>query len=257
MEQQKLFQSRSPQESNQGSEAGEPFVQSQGIDLDFCLGEGEGEDGFRFDALLVPNRRDISEHPLSPQNCHNSGDHPEYHHGFTPTMPATRSSFRTHDLLTAPLATSPVTYNLARRIPILPAIFAPYPSYLDDTDRSYLHRAGAFCIPSESLQLALLRAYIEFVHPSMPILDLEDFLSLVKYGEQPHSTGQKQQLSFLLFQAVMFAGAEFASLRALISAGFATREAARNVLFGRVKVSRPFCVLACLLAVQPKPEIQN
>ncbi|TVY13909.1 Cutinase transcription factor 1 beta, partial [Lachnellula arida] len=237
VERQNLFNRRSPQESNQGSEAGEPFVQSQEIDLDFCA--GEGEDSFRFDTLLVPNRRDISEHPLSTQN-NNSCDNQKYYHGSTPTIPATRSSFRTHHLLSAPLATSPVKYNLARRIPILPEIFATYPSYLDDTDLSYLHRRGAFCIPSESLQLSLLRAYIEFVHPSMPILDLEDFLLLVKYGEQSHNTGRKQQLSFLLFQAVMFAGAEFASLRDLISAGFESREAARNVLFGRAKLLYDF-----------------
>jgi hypothetical protein len=80
----------------------------------------------------------------------------------------------------------------------------------------------------------------------MPILDLEEFLSAVKYGsaslDGQRGTGierenaLKKQVPFLLFQAVMFAAVGYVSMSALRSAGYHSRENAKWVFFSRVRV---------------------
>jgi hypothetical protein len=97
------------------------------------------------------------------------------------------------------------------------------------------------------LQIASLKAYAECVHPSFPILDLEEFLSVVKCelagleGESgqhdEQEVGREKKICFLLFQAVMFAAVDFVSLKFLKEAGYKSRENARAALFARVRVS--------------------
>jgi hypothetical protein len=126
----------------------------------------------------------------------------------------------------------------------LPRVFTSFPRHLTTADISYLQARDALTIPSEPLQIALLKADVEFVNPTMPLLDLEEFLSAVKYGTAgPGSIARenagKKQISLLLFQAVMFAGAGFVSLKILREEGFQTRETAKGVLFSRARVSSP------------------
>jgi hypothetical protein len=47
----------------------------------------------------------------------------------------------------------------------------------------------------------------------------------------------RKQISFLLFQSVMFAGVEYAPLKTLKEAGYKTREDAQKAFFSRVRVS--------------------
>jgi hypothetical protein len=125
-------------------------------------------------------------------------------------------------------------------------VFIPFPRHLEAPDLLYLHSRDALTLPNEDLQIHLLKAYIEFVDGGMPLLDLEDFLSTVKYGYQnldgqkgigvERENANKKQISFLLFQAVMFAGVEYVSMGALREAGYETREDAQRVFFSRVRV---------------------
>lgn len=107
----------------------------------------------------------------------------------------------------------------------------------------YLHTRDALTLPSETLQIALLKSYVDHVHWNMPILDLEDFLCTVKYGCEGSGAGknpdEQNQITFLLFQAVMFAGSEYIGMKILREAGWHKREEARRALFGRVKVGPP------------------
>lgn len=157
----------------------------------------------------------------------------------------------------APLASAPIERPATsetpdRRLPILPRVFIPFPRHLEAPDLSYLHSRNALTLPTESLQIQLLKSYMKFVHGNMPLLDLEEFLSAVKYGYQnldgqrgigvERENANKKQISFLLFQAVMFAGVEYVSIGALREAGYKTREDAQRVFFSRVRVG----LLACL-----------
>lgn len=103
----------------------------------------------------------------------------------------------------APLATA--TLQQASK---LPRIFAPLPDHLNDTDILYLTTRSAFVLPSQVLQVALLQSYVEFVYPSMPILDLDEFLGTLK-------TGKGKKISLLLFQAVILSAVEHVPERIL------------------------------------------
>jgi hypothetical protein len=165
------------------------------------------------------------------------------------STPLRQNSSRTISWVQSPLASalptqhsSPSTHSGSS----LSGIFTPFPSYLDAGDFSYLQSHGALTLPSEDLQLELLKAYIEFVHGSMPVLDLEEFLTIVKYGngglEAPkrednrYENAAQRRISFLLFQAVMFAGVGYVSTRVLKEAGYESRESAKRIFFRRVKV---------------------
>jgi hypothetical protein len=127
----------------------------------------------------------LSEHPLTeilPTACIDSPQ-------AAAPLPRSASSLRTKSWvqIQSPLASAPVNISLTtetpdRRLPVLPRVFIPFPRHLQVPDLSYLHSRDALTLPKEGLQIELLKAYIEFVHGSMPLLDLEEFLSAVKYG---------------------------------------------------------------------------
>ncbi|CAG8974964.1 hypothetical protein HYALB_00012087 [Hymenoscyphus albidus] len=99
-----------------------------------------------------------------------------------------------------------------QRIPRIPKIFNAFPKSVDSTDMMYLHTRDALTLPSEILQIALSKSYVTHVHWNMPILDLDDFLYVVQYGGGESGAGKSthapNKIEFLLFQAVIFAGAE-------------------------------------------------
>jgi hypothetical protein len=162
--------------------------------------------------------------------------------------PQATSSSRTKSWIQiqAPLASAPPPAASSQAEIKLPPVFTPFPQHLDSDDLSYLHSRDALTIPSENLQIALLKAYISFIHPTAPILDLEEFLAAVKYGQlgldgergkciEREMDGRKQ-IPFLLFQAVMLAAAGVVALRVLREEGYLDRERAQRVFFNRVRV---------------------
>jgi hypothetical protein len=95
-------------------------------------------------------------------------------------------------------------------------------------------KKGALTVPPKgTLRSEMLRAYVEFVHPYMPLLDLQDFLTVVDKTD-----GSNGKVSLILFQAVMFAGSAFVDMQHLRKAGYATRKEARKDFFQRTRVSR-------------------
>lgn len=87
-------------------------------------------------------------------------------------------------------------------------------------------------MPPPYLRDELLKAYIEFVHPFMPLLDLYDFVMIVESGN-----GTLGRISLILFQAVMFAGSAFCDFEHLRNAGYANRKEARKDFFQKTRVS--------------------
>lgn len=115
----------------------------------------------------------------------------------------------------------------------LPAFVRPLPPHLEPEDVQYLADKDALTIPDEQLRNELLRAFIQYVYPSMPILDLADFLSPIAYGS---SGGRHRPISLLLFQAVMFVSVTFISAESLHKAGFHSWKDARKTFFRRVRL---------------------
>ncbi|KAH7130774.1 cutinase transcription factor 1 alpha [Dendryphion nanum] len=114
----------------------------------------------------------------------------------------------------------------------LPLYIKPLPSRIGPDEISYLEKKGALTLPQGTLRSEMLRAYVEFVHPYMPLLDLYDFLTII---DRPD--GSLGRVSLILFQAVMFAGSAFVDMRHLRAAGYVTRKEARKDFFTKTRVS--------------------
>ncbi|KAI1415176.1 fungal-specific transcription factor domain-containing protein [Hypoxylon sp. FL1857] len=117
----------------------------------------------------------------------------------------------------------------------LPAFIRPLPSKIAPEDVSYLHTKGALSLPSPSLQNALLTAYVEYVHPYMPLIELHDFLGMINSRD-----GLYGQTSLFLYQSVMFAATAFVDVKYLKEAGYANRKAARRDFFYKARLLYDF-----------------
>ncbi|KAJ6145232.1 hypothetical protein N7470_009127 [Penicillium chermesinum] len=82
--------------------------------------------------------------------------------------------------------------------------------------------------------LALLKSYVHYVHPYMPLMDLEEFLQTIAQNDGT------QRISLLLFQAVMFVGMAFVDMKHVHAAGFQNRKQARKVFFQRARLLYDF-----------------
>jgi hypothetical protein len=101
-------------------------------------------------------------------------------------------------------APSPVSDAAAHEEP--PAFFKPFPNHCTPLDLEYLHRKGALIIPQVPLRLEIIRCYIEYLHPYMPLLDVEELLQTFDPTINPP---RQRRYSFLLFQCIMFAAVAF------------------------------------------------
>ncbi|KDN65070.1 putative fungal specific transcription factor domain-containing protein [Colletotrichum sublineola] len=117
----------------------------------------------------------------------------------------------------------------------LPAFVKPLPAKIAQEDVTYLHAKGALTLPALPLQNALLQAYIEYVHPYMPLLELYDFLAVINAQD-----GLYGQISLFLYQAVMFAATAFVDMKVLREAGYPTRKAARKAFFQKTRLLYDF-----------------
>jgi hypothetical protein len=129
---------------------------------------------------------------------------------------------------------APFFGNIRQKSPSgdLPRFIKPLPAKIGPEEISYLEKKGALTVPKGTLRSEMLRAYVEFVHPYMPLLDLHDFLTVI--DKQDGSNGK---VSLILFQAVMFAGSAFVDMQYLHSAGYSTRKDARKDFFQKTRVS--------------------
>ncbi|KAF2088914.1 hypothetical protein K490DRAFT_38524 [Saccharata proteae CBS 121410] len=117
----------------------------------------------------------------------------------------------------------------------LPLNIKPLPARIGPDEIAYLDKKGALTIPAPDLRNELLRAYVEFVHPYMPLLDLHEFLLVL---DRPD--GSLGKLSLILYQAVMFAGSAFADMDHLRRAGYLNRKEARKDFFQKTRLLYDF-----------------
>jgi hypothetical protein len=114
----------------------------------------------------------------------------------------------------------------------LPDYLKPLPQRMTSVDIDYLFARGALCLPENSVRNALLRSYLEYVHPYMPLVEVHEVLQIINDG-----TGETGRISLLLFQALMFAGTAFVDMEYLRAAGYSNRKAARRAFFQKARVS--------------------
>jgi hypothetical protein len=117
----------------------------------------------------------------------------------------------------------------------LPDYLKPLPARMTSLDIDFLYAKGALTLPGPVVRNALLQAFLEYVHPYMPLVELQDLLRIIHEGN-----GESGQISLLLFQAIMFAGTAFVDMEFLRLAGYAHRKAARKAFFQRARVLYDF-----------------
>jgi len=113
----------------------------------------------------------------------------------------------------------------------LPPFIKPLPSHLTAEDVEYLRYKGVFEIPEAQPRSEILGSYVQFVHPLLPLLDLEEFLGPMV------GNSQSGGLSLLLFYAIMCSGAAHVHVDSLQALGYDARKSARRAFFERARVS--------------------
>lgn len=114
----------------------------------------------------------------------------------------------------------------------LPDYLKPLPQRMTSVDIDYLYAKGALALPTIETRNALIRSYLDHVHPMMPLLEVHELLRIIDDG-----TGQYGRISLLLFHAIMFAGTAFVDEKYLKEAGYHNRRAARKAFFQKARVS--------------------
>ncbi|KAF9886172.1 hypothetical protein FE257_011997 [Aspergillus nanangensis] len=111
----------------------------------------------------------------------------------------------------------------------VPDYIAELPDRLDENDLEFLASKGALCLPTAKFRGELLNAYILWVHPQIPVLNLDEFLKAIVYNDGMN------RISLLLFHAAMYAASAFVEIDHIRDEGYPSRKAAREVLFSRAK----------------------
>jgi hypothetical protein len=149
-----------------------------------------------------------------------------------------KSASLTGDRTVPLIASPPRTYADIGEIPqstrpkhLLPGYLKPLPNRMTSVDIEYLYAKGALSLPEPSIRNALLTAYLEYVHPYMPLIEVCETLRIID-----DESGSSGKMSLLLFQAIMFAGTAFVDMDILRRAGFTIRKAARKAFFQKARV---------------------
>ncbi|KIW12682.1 hypothetical protein PV08_09960 [Exophiala spinifera] len=131
----------------------------------------------------------------------------------------------------------------------LPEFIAPLPESIDQNVLRLLHESGAISIPPKSIVDELLRGFVCYVYPLLPIVDLGSFIDAM-------SGTNENTISLLLFQAVMMAGAAFADLSHMQYVDFQSSTDNQRMFFERVKLlyeldveSNPTTMVQALLLI--------
>jgi hypothetical protein len=113
----------------------------------------------------------------------------------------------------------------------LPAYVKVARSGFDPKNAAFLERCGTLTVPEVSGRDELIRCFVLYIHPYMPVLHLQDFFDAVRQTEN------FDPLSLILLQAVLYAGCAYVDMPVLEALGFRTRIAARKTFYTKVKVN--------------------
>lgn len=118
----------------------------------------------------------------------------------------------------------------------LPDFIIPLSERLEPDEIRYLSLSGALGLPDPELRNELLICYINYVHPFLPVLDLEATLGPIS------GSTSKEKVSLLLVQAIMYASIGFVSPGHLKRSGHVSKRSARQAYYRKVKVLYEFDV---------------
>jgi hypothetical protein len=115
--------------------------------------------------------------------------------------------------------------------PNLPPYLTPLPRSLDSETMHFLATKDTFSLPSTEFRDICLSRYIEFVHPLLPVLNLNNFLMTIERG-----TGEGGTISLSLFHAVLCSALSFVEEDVCTKAGYSSKREARQAFLDKTKV---------------------
>lgn len=113
----------------------------------------------------------------------------------------------------------------------LPDFICPLPPTLSQVDLEYLRLKGALEVPSTDFLKALLNAFVQFVHPFAPVVDLSTIVRVLE--------GHRGCIGILLIQSMAFIAVSYVDMRHIQRAGFTSRRACRKVFYEKARVRTP------------------
>ena len=114
---------------------------------------------------------------------------------------------------------------------LFPAYISTPPSSIDEKSIELADNNDGASLFSRAFRAELLKSYILWVHPQVPMLDLQSFLGTI--AEHGDSQGK---VSLLLLHAVMLAALTFVDLTHIHREGYASRKDAQDSLYQKIKV---------------------
>lgn len=111
----------------------------------------------------------------------------------------------------------------------LPAYITPLSTTIDSDILQVLVQTDALVFPPSDITNELIRSFLRYVYPLLPIIRLDDFVMALQ-GESGAT------ISPLLFQAVLLSGAVFTDFSHSQHASFQQSKQVQKLLFGRAKL---------------------
>lgn len=115
----------------------------------------------------------------------------------------------------------------------MPACFQPFPEHLAARDIEYIRSKGALCVPHRRLRNEVIRCYVEYMHPYMPLLDVNELLQI---ADPSIDASMTPKYSLLLFQCVMFAAVAFVDEALVKEVGYDSLKLARKAFYQKTRV---------------------
>jgi hypothetical protein len=113
----------------------------------------------------------------------------------------------------------------------LPLYIQKLPITLRPEDLDHLAAKGAFTLPAKHFLIVCLCRYVEFVHPVLPFLKLNETLMAID-----DERGMSGKVSLLLFFAIIYAALPFTENKHVRTVGYSTKLEARTAIYINAKV---------------------
>jgi hypothetical protein len=123
-------------------------------------------------------------------------------------------------------------YSLAQPALSLPQFIDRLPASLGSEDITFLSTKGAFHVPPRHVLQVILCRYVEFVHPALPLLDINPTMKTIN-----DESGRSGRISILLLMAMIYAALPFVESKHVRGLGIESKLEARTLYYKKLKVS--------------------
>lgn len=111
---------------------------------------------------------------------------------------------------------------------ILPPFIKQLPDTLHLEDWEYLRAKRCFDFPPPDFEKIVLQRFADFVHPLLPVVDIEEISAIVSGEPRP-------RISILLYHTLIGAGLAAVELDDIVKHGYDNKAAARNSFYSKAK----------------------